>query len=107
MPCFPLHRPDVTFRVVTGGFGVTLFVTRHVASEICHHRARLLWPNEAAMAVRAARQEQGRTLAELARALGTSWAAAQKLESPRANPTIKQLERTAASLGKRLVLSMA
>ncbi len=61
---------------------------------------------QAAMAVRAARQEQGRTLAELARALGTSWAAAQKLESPRANPTIKQLERTAAALGKRLVLSM-
>ena len=61
---------------------------------------------QAAIAVRAARQEQGRTLAELARALGTSWAAAQKLESPRANPTIKQLERTAASLGKRLVLSM-
>jgi hypothetical protein len=29
------------------------------------------------MAVRVARQEQGRTLAELARALGTSWAAAQ------------------------------
>ena len=61
---------------------------------------------QAAMAVRAARQEQGRTLAELARSLGTSWAAAQKLESPRANPTIKQLERTAAALGKRLVLSM-
>ena len=61
---------------------------------------------QAAMAVRAARQEQGRTLAELARSLGTSWAAAQKLESPRANPTIKQLERTAAALGKRLVLSI-
>jgi len=42
----------------------------------------------------------------LARSLGTSWAAAQKLESPRANPTIKQLERTAAALGKRLVLSV-
>lgn len=60
---------------------------------------------QAAMAVRTVRQAQGRTLAELARSLGTSWAAAQKLESPRANPTIKQLERTAAALGKRLVLS--
>jgi hypothetical protein len=67
----------VTFRVVTGGFKVTLFVTRRLGSKICHHRAPLLWPNEAAMAVRVARQEQGRTLAELARALGTSWAAAQ------------------------------
>ena len=60
----------------------------------------------AAMEVRTVRLAQGRTLAELARALGTSWAAAQKLESPRANPTIKQLERTAAALGKRLVLSV-
>ena len=47
---------------------------------------------QAAVAVRTARQAQGRTLAELARSLGTSWAAAQKLESPRANPTIKQLD---------------
>lgn len=61
---------------------------------------------QAAVAVRMARQLQGRTLSELARALGTSWAAAQKLENPRANPTIGQLERTAAALGKRLVLSM-
>jgi len=61
---------------------------------------------QAAVAVRVARLEQGRTLADLARSLGTSWAAAQKLESPRANPTIKQLERTAAALGKRLVLSV-
>lgn len=61
---------------------------------------------QAAVSVRTVRQDQGRTLAELARSLGTSWAAAQKLESPRANPTIKQLERTAAALGKRLVLSI-
>jgi antitoxin HicB len=61
---------------------------------------------QAAVAVRSARQAQGRTLADLARSLGTSWAAAQKLESPRANPTLKQLERTAAALGKRLVVSM-
>lgn len=61
---------------------------------------------QAAVAVRTARLAQGRSLADLARALGTSWAAAQKLESPRANPTIKQLERTAAALGKRLVLSI-
>lgn len=61
---------------------------------------------QAAMAVRLARQRQGITLSDLARSLGTSWAAAQKLESPRANPTIKQLERTAAALGKRLVLSI-
>ena len=41
---------------------------------------------QAAMEVRTVRQAQRRTLAELARSLGTSWAAAQRLEGPRANP---------------------
>ncbi|MCX8521610.1 MAG: type II toxin-antitoxin system HicB family antitoxin [Rhodoferax sp.] len=60
---------------------------------------------QAAFAVRAARQEQGRSLAELARSMGTSWAAAQKLESPCANPTLRQLDRAARALGKRLILT--
>jgi antitoxin HicB len=62
---------------------------------------------QAALLVRQARAEQGRTLSELARALQTSWPAAQKLESPRNNPTLKQLERAAAALGKRLVVNFA
>ena len=48
---------------------------------------------------------QGRPLSELARAMGTSWPAAQRLIRP-GNPTIKQLERAAAALGKRLVISL-
>lgn len=48
---------------------------------------------------------EGHTLSELARAMGTSWPAAQRLMRPN-NPTIKQLERAAAALGKRLVLSL-
>ncbi|MHB1573525.1 MAG: type II toxin-antitoxin system HicB family antitoxin [Acidithiobacillus sp.] len=47
----------------------------------------------------------GRPLSELARAMGTSWPAAQRLTRP-GNPTIKQLERAAAALGKRLVISL-
>ena len=55
--------------------------------------------------VRQTREKEGKNLADLARALKTSWAAAQKLETPANNPTLRQLERTAAVLGKRLVVS--
>lgn len=51
------------------------------------------------------RARASRPLSELARAMGTSWPAAQRLTKP-GNPTIKQLERAAAALGKRLVLSL-
>lgn len=62
---------------------------------------------QAALLLRQARAESGRTLSELARALDTSWPSAQKLESPTNNPTLKQLERAAAALGKRLVMQFA
>lgn len=58
---------------------------------------------QAALLVRRARGD--RSLAEVARALDTSWPAAKRLEDPRHYPTLKQLERAAAALGKRLVLS--
>ncbi len=48
---------------------------------------------------------QGHSLAELARAMGTSWPAAQRLMKP-GNPTLRQIERAAAALGKRLVLGL-
>ena len=62
---------------------------------------------QAAALVRSAREGQGKTLADLARALDTSWPSAQRLESPAANPTLRQLERAAAALGKRLVVELA
>jgi antitoxin HicB len=43
---------------------------------------------------------------DLARAMGTSWAAAQRLENPKHSPSLRQLERAAAALGKRLILSL-
>lgn len=61
---------------------------------------------QAALLMRQAREEQGRTLAELARALQTSWPSAQRLEQAGNNPTLKQLERAAAALGKRLAISL-
>ena len=61
---------------------------------------------QAAVLVRSWRTKQGKSVSEMARSLNTSWAAAQKLESHRANPTLRQLERTAAALGKRLHVEM-
>ncbi len=51
------------------------------------------------------RSRGDRSLAELARFLGTSWPAARRLENPRHSPTLKILEKAATSLGKKLVIS--
>ena len=58
---------------------------------------------QAALLVRFARGE--RPLAEIARALGTSWPSAKRLEDPTHWPTLKSLDRAAAAMGKRLVLT--
>ncbi|MDR2244468.1 MAG: type II toxin-antitoxin system HicB family antitoxin [Burkholderiales bacterium] len=60
---------------------------------------------QAAVALRQIRELQGKTLSDMARLLNTSWPAAQRLERPNANPTLRQLERAAAAMGKRLTLS--
>jgi antitoxin HicB len=62
---------------------------------------------QVALLMRKAREEQGKTLADMARALHTSWPSAQRLEQPGSNPTLKQLERAAAALGKRLVVGLS
>ncbi|MFZ2648982.1 MAG: type II toxin-antitoxin system HicB family antitoxin [Burkholderiaceae bacterium] len=59
---------------------------------------------QAAMLVRLARGE--RTLSDLARALETSWPAVKRLEDPTHWPSLKTLDRAAAALGKRLVLTL-
>ena len=59
---------------------------------------------QAAILLRDARGEK--SLSDMARALETSWAAAQRLEDPRHWPTLKQLDRAAKLLGKRLVLAL-
>jgi len=61
---------------------------------------------QAALALRQERLQQGKSVADVARALQTSWPAAQRLESPRANPTLRQLERAAAAMGRRLCLAL-
>lgn len=59
---------------------------------------------QAALLIRRARGD--RSLADLARALETSWPSAQRLENLRHSPTLRQLEKAAAALGKRLVLAL-
>jgi len=58
---------------------------------------------QAALLVR--KNRKNKSLAELARMLGTSWPSVQRLENPHHSPTLKMLDRTAAALGKKLVLS--
>ncbi|WP_243358225.1 type II toxin-antitoxin system HicB family antitoxin [Fundidesulfovibrio terrae] len=58
---------------------------------------------QAALLVHFARGD--RPLADLARALGTSWPSAKRLEDPSHWPSLKTLERAAAALGKKLVLA--
>ncbi len=57
---------------------------------------------QAALLVRLCRGD--RTLSELARSLETSWPSAARLENPKHWPSLKQLDRAAGVLGKRLVL---
>jgi len=60
---------------------------------------------QAALLLRHARGN--RTYAELARALETSWDVAKRLEDARHWPSLRALDRAAAALGKRLVLSLS
>jgi antitoxin HicB len=67
---------------------------------------RLISPSsrvQAALLVKFNRGNQ--TLADLARALETSWPVVARLEDPYHWSTLKQLSKTAAALGQKLVLS--
>ncbi|MDR0842325.1 MAG: type II toxin-antitoxin system HicB family antitoxin [Acidobacteriota bacterium] len=58
---------------------------------------------QAAVLVRLSRGN--RSLSDIARALETSWPAASRLENPKHWPNLRQLDKAATALGKRLVLS--
>lgn len=49
---------------------------------------------------------KGHSKASLARALGTSWPAIQRLENPKHWTTLKQLEKVAAALGKQVRIDL-
>jgi len=58
---------------------------------------------QAALLIRFNRQ--GRTIAEIARSLGTSWPAVSQMEDLHHWTTLRQLDKAASVLGKRLVVS--
>lgn len=58
---------------------------------------------QAALLIRMTRAET--TLSELARSLNSSWASVSRVEDPHHWTTLRQLSRTAAVLGHKLVLS--
>ena len=69
--------------------------------------AHYIAPDAKTQSVLLLRQARGqRTLADLARALETSWPQAKRLEDPTHWPSLKTLDRAARGLGKRLVLSI-
>ena len=69
--------------------------------------AHYITPDAKTQSVMILREARGnRPIADLARGLDTSWAAAQRLDDPHHWPSLKQLDRAARVLGKRLVLSM-
>lgn len=57
---------------------------------------------QSALLIRWARGD--RSLAEIARVLETSWPSAQRLEDPHHYPTLKQLQKAATAMGKKLIL---
>jgi len=70
-------------------------------------RIHYIAPDAKTQSVLLLRQARGeRTLADLARALETSWPQARRLEDPTHWPSLKTLDRAARVLGKRLVLSI-
>jgi len=61
-------------------------------------------PVQAAVLLRLAREE--RSVSDMARALNTSFSAVQRLERPSNSISLRQLEKAAAVLGKKVVLSL-
>jgi antitoxin HicB len=59
---------------------------------------------QAALLLRMSRGKK--KVADIARALHTSWPSISRLEDPTHWPSLKQLEKVAATLGKRLVLNL-
>jgi antitoxin HicB len=69
--------------------------------------AKYIAPSARAQAALLLRWAKGdHTTAEIARALNTSWPAVSRLEDLHHWPSLRQLERAAATVGHRLVISM-
>ena len=71
----------------------------------CPKNGYLAFPTPKIQAVLLLKKARGdRSLTELANAMDTTWIAAQRLESPQHWASLKQLDKAAKVLGKRLIL---
>ena len=69
--------------------------------------AYLIAPSARVQAALLMRLSKGKhSTAQIARLLETSWPAIARLEDPHHWPSLRQLEKTATALGKRLVISI-
>jgi antitoxin HicB len=120
---YTVHFPDLTEAITEGE---TLEEALFNASEVLtltlegridesmeiprpsrHKGAKLIVPSARAQAALLMRWAKGdHTTAEIARALNTSWPAIARLEDPHHWPNLRQLERAAAAIGQRLVISL-
>lgn len=70
-------------------------------------QAKLIAPSARVQAALLIRWAKGNhTTAEIARALNTSWPAVSRLEDLHHWPSLRQLERAAATVGHRLIISL-
>lgn len=70
-------------------------------------KAKLIAPSAKAQAALLMKWAKGKhTTAELARMLKTSWPAIARMENPHHSPNLRQLEKIAAAVGQKLIISM-
>jgi antitoxin HicB len=73
----------------------------------CPENGYLALPNSKVQTALLLRKARGnKSLSELANAMDTTWTAVQRLENPQHWASLKQLDKAAKVLGKRLVLSL-
>jgi len=76
-------------------------------TSICPENGFLAVPSPEVQAALLLRNARGsRPLSDVASSMNTSWPSAQRLENPHHWPSLKQLDKAARALGKRLVLSL-
>ena len=61
---------------------------------------------QSALSIRNAKDATRMSTADLARAMGVTWPVADKLTNPKHYPSLRQLEKAANALGRRLVISL-
>lgn len=74
---------------------------------VCPKNGYLASPSPRIQAALLLRKARGnKSVTELANAMNTTWTAAQRLEDPQHWTSLKQLDKAAKALGKRLILTL-